>query len=225
MRFSLDFTGGAVRLPAPVRLGCVFLAWLLLITWLHYRLNQWSPDRQIVRMGYMPVVTNLAAPLLDHISRHGTDVHFEAVKFASFAEMAEALRNDNIQAAFIIAPLAVVLRQQGADVKVVLIGNRRGEIVGTRVASAVVIGPALGKGLAPCSADSLGSSPGLPFCSSWWGAQIGRPSERTRRSRRSFRQTSTCPLYQKQRGPGSTRFREVGSARGQPIPPCPKAHA
>ena len=51
-------------------------------------------------------------------------VFFEAVKFSSFAEMAEALRNDSIQAAFIIAPLAVVLRQQGVDVKVVLIGNR-----------------------------------------------------------------------------------------------------
>ncbi len=124
MRCSLDFTSGSTRLSAPVKLGFFFLAWLLLITWLHYRLNQWSPDRQIVRMGYMPVVTNLAAPLLDHVSRHATDVHFEAVKFASFAEMAEALRNDNIQAAFIIAPLAVVLRQQGADVKVVLIGNR-----------------------------------------------------------------------------------------------------
>jgi NitT/TauT family transport system substrate-binding protein len=51
-------------------------------------------------------------------------VHFEALKFSSFAEMAEALRNGNIQAAFIIAPLAVVLRQQGVDVKVVMIGNR-----------------------------------------------------------------------------------------------------
>ena len=75
-------------------------------------------------MGYMPVVTNLAAPLLDYVSRHGASVHFEAVKFSSFAEMAEALRNDSIQAAFIIAPLAVVLHQQGVDVKVVLIGNR-----------------------------------------------------------------------------------------------------
>ncbi len=75
-------------------------------------------------MGYMPVVTNLAAPLLDYVSRHGAGVHFEAVKFSSFAEMAEALRNDSIQAAFIIAPLAVVLHQQGVDVKVVLIGNR-----------------------------------------------------------------------------------------------------
>jgi NitT/TauT family transport system substrate-binding protein len=38
--------------------------------------------------------------------------------------MAEALRNHEIQAAFIIAPLSIVLRQQGEDVKVVYIGNR-----------------------------------------------------------------------------------------------------
>jgi NitT/TauT family transport system substrate-binding protein len=38
--------------------------------------------------------------------------------------MAEALRNDAIQAAFMIAPLAVVLHQQGVDVRVVYIGNR-----------------------------------------------------------------------------------------------------
>ena len=124
MLSSLDLMTGSRRLSLPIKLGVLSFTWLILIAWLHYRLNSWSDDRQLVRMGYMPVVTNLAAPLLDHVSRHGTGVHFEAVKFASFAEMAEALRNDDIQAAFIIAPLAVVLYQQGVDVKVVLIGNR-----------------------------------------------------------------------------------------------------
>lgn len=100
------------------------LVWLVVITWLHDRLNHRPVNPKIVRMGYMPVVTNLAAPLLDYVSHRGADVHFEAVKFSAFAEMAEALRNDSIQAAFIIAPLAVVLRQQGVDVKVVLIGSR-----------------------------------------------------------------------------------------------------
>jgi NitT/TauT family transport system substrate-binding protein len=76
-------------------------------------------------MGYMPVITNFAAPLLDAASRSGeSEIRFKAIKFASFAEMAEALRNDQIQAAFIIAPLSIVLRQQGEDVKIVYIGNR-----------------------------------------------------------------------------------------------------
>ncbi len=124
MLFNRDRAAGSRRLPLPVMLGGLFLAWLVFIAWAHHHLNRLSADRQIVRMGYMPVVTNLAAPLLDHVSRRGSGVLFEAVKFTSFAEMAEALRNGNIQAAFIIAPLAVVLRQQGVDVKVVMIGNR-----------------------------------------------------------------------------------------------------
>ncbi len=75
-------------------------------------------------MGYMPVITNLACPLLDYASRKTDGVRFNAMKFSSFAEMGEALRNGDIQVAFIIAPLAIVLKQQGEDVKVVYIGNR-----------------------------------------------------------------------------------------------------
>ena len=60
-------------------------------------------------MGYMPVITNLASPLLDYATRDGDGVRFRALKFASFAEMAEALRNNQIQAAFMIAPLSIVL--------------------------------------------------------------------------------------------------------------------
>lgn len=124
MPFNRDLFHRAGKLPMPVKLGCIFLAWLILIAWLHYRLNFQSSDRQVLRMGYMPVITNLAAPILDHVSRNGSGIHFQAVKFTSFAEMAEALRNNSIQAAFIIAPLAVVLHQQKEGVKVVLIGNR-----------------------------------------------------------------------------------------------------
>ncbi len=112
-------------LGLSIKLAVLSLSWLAIISLLHYQLNSRQPvKRQVVRMGYMPVVTNLAAPLLDYVSRHDSDIHFEALKFSSFAEMAEALRNQNIQAAFIIAPLAIVLRQQGVDVKVVMIGNR-----------------------------------------------------------------------------------------------------
>ena len=46
--------------------------------------------------------------------------------------MAESLRNDEIGAAFMIAPLAVVLRQQGEDVKIVYIGNRHESTFVTR---------------------------------------------------------------------------------------------
>lgn len=112
------------RLPLFWRLMGFAMLWLLLIGALHWRFNTEHPQRKVIRMGYMPVVTNLSAPLLDRATREGDGIQFKAIKFASFAEMAEALRNDAIQAAFMIAPLAVVLHQQGVDVRVVYIGNR-----------------------------------------------------------------------------------------------------
>lgn len=120
MRFNSPLN----RLPLFWRLIGFAMLWLLLIGALHWRFNTERHQRKVIRMGYMPVVTNLSAPLLDHASREGEGIQFKAIKFASFAEMAEALRNDAIQAAFMIAPLAVVLHQQGVDVRVVYIGNR-----------------------------------------------------------------------------------------------------
>lgn len=114
------------------RLSLLALVWLVLISGLHYRLNIYEPKRKIVQLGYMPVVTNMAAPLLDQASKEGTGIRFKAMKFSSFAEMAEALRNDQIQAAFIIAPLSIVLKQQGVDIRIVAIGNRHESSLVTR---------------------------------------------------------------------------------------------
>ena len=100
------------------------LLWLMVISLMHYQLNTEESGRKQITMGYMPVITNLASPILDYVTKDGNGIRFKALKFSSFAEMAESLRNGQIDAAFIIAPLAVELRQQGEDVKVVYIGNR-----------------------------------------------------------------------------------------------------
>jgi NitT/TauT family transport system substrate-binding protein len=116
--------GSSPRLPVSWRIAGTAAGWFVLISVLHYMLNVESGGSRIIRMGYMPVITNLAAPILDRVTRGSPNLRFEALKFSSFAEMAEALRNDYIQAAFIIAPLAIVLRHQEEDVKIVYIGNR-----------------------------------------------------------------------------------------------------
>lgn len=109
----------------PVRVCFFSLIWLAVIAAAHFYLNTEREERPVLKMGYMPVITNLAAPILDAASSDGSSsIRFKAVKFASFAEMAEALRNGEIHAAYIIAPLSIVLHQQGADVRVVYIGNR-----------------------------------------------------------------------------------------------------
>ena len=106
------------------RVGIGAVSWLIIISALHFWLNFEHGKRRIIYMGYMPVITNLACPILDYVTQEGDGIRFSAMKFSSFAEMAEALRNDQIQAAFIIAPLSIVLRQQGEDVKIICIGNR-----------------------------------------------------------------------------------------------------
>jgi NitT/TauT family transport system substrate-binding protein len=92
----------------------------------YYQLHQEKgvSSTKTVKMGYMPVVTNLASPLLDYASKDRKDVQFKAMKFASFAEMGESLRNGKIDVAFIIAPLSIALKQQGEDIKIIYIGNR-----------------------------------------------------------------------------------------------------
>lgn len=113
-----------MKISMAWKLVFITLSWLVLIGVLHLWLNFDWDERKVIKMGYMPVITNLAAPLLDHASKSGDGVRFLAVKFASFAEMAESLRNGQIDAGFMIAPLAIVLRQQGEDVKIIAIGNR-----------------------------------------------------------------------------------------------------
>lgn len=108
------------------------IIWAVLVSGLHWWLNFDHGHKKVVKMGYMPVITNMAAPMLDHLSKKDSGVRFKALKFSSFAEMAEALRNDKIQVAFIIAPLSIKLRQQGEDVKVVYIGNRHESTFVTR---------------------------------------------------------------------------------------------
>ncbi len=120
------------RLPRWLVVVLAALAWLVLISGLHYWLNFDREQRQVVRMGYMPVVTNLACPLLDESSKSSGEVRFEALKFSSFAEMGDALRNGHIEAAFMIAPLAIVLHQQGAGIKVIYVGNRHESTLVTR---------------------------------------------------------------------------------------------
>jgi len=100
------------------------MIWLVFISYMHFLLNTEHSERRIISLGYMPVVTNMAAPILDYASKNTGDIRYKAIKYSSFAEMAESLRNGQIEAAFMIAPLSIVLRQQGEDVRVVYIGNR-----------------------------------------------------------------------------------------------------
>lgn len=118
---------GTKKIGLPWTIAAVVLGVLMLISggyYYHLQAKKGTESSKTVRMGYMPVITNLASPLLDYASKDRKDVQFKAMKFSSFAEMGESLRNGKIDVAFIIAPLSIALKQQGEDVKVIYIGNR-----------------------------------------------------------------------------------------------------
>ncbi|MDH5324641.1 MAG: ABC transporter substrate-binding protein [Gammaproteobacteria bacterium] len=119
-------------IPAPWKFTFGTIAWFVLISVLHFKINVDEGERQVISMGYMPVISNMAAPILDQASKENGKYRFKALKFSSFAEMAEALRNGEIHAAFMIAPLSIVLHQQGESIKVVLFGNGNESTLVTR---------------------------------------------------------------------------------------------
>ena len=121
-----------LTVPLYLRIIAAVLLWTSFISYMHYELNIDHGKVKTITMGYMPVVTNMAAPLLDYASKDSDDIYFKALKFSSFAEMGESLRNGEIDVAFIIAPLSIVLRQQGEDVNIVYIGNRHESTFVTR---------------------------------------------------------------------------------------------
>jgi NitT/TauT family transport system substrate-binding protein len=51
---------------------------------------------------------------------------FEPVRFSEFGSIQDALLSNNLQATFILAPLAMSLRERGAPIRIVYLGHRDG---------------------------------------------------------------------------------------------------
>lgn len=112
------------------------LAWLVIITGLHSWLNvNWAAvlndyrpvnERKII-VGYIPVTCQLTCPVTDYISKYSSNGEMYLPRmFQGFPEIKEALISNKIQAAFIVAPLAIALASQDVPIKVVYLGHRYG---------------------------------------------------------------------------------------------------
>lgn len=123
-----------MSLKTKVILGAV--GWLVLITALHGWLNvNWSSvlneyrplaKRKIV-VAYVPVTCQLTCPVTDYISKFSDSGEmFIPRLFQGFPEIKEALISNKVQAAFIVAPLAIALSAQGVPIKIVYLGHRYG---------------------------------------------------------------------------------------------------
>src|SRR5439155_11610467 len=79
------------------------------------------------RVGFLPVTCHLTCPVTDFINKNlSGDGFFEPVRFSGFPELKEAFLSDYMPATFILAPLAMALREQGVPIKIVYLGHRDG---------------------------------------------------------------------------------------------------
>ncbi len=116
--------------------------WLALITALHAYLNvNWGavlnefrpPEKRKVVVAYVPVTCQLTCPVTDYISKFSENGEiFLPRMFQGFPEIKEALISNKVQAAFIVAPLAIALVSQGVPIKVVYLGHRYGSALVVR---------------------------------------------------------------------------------------------
>ncbi len=116
--------------------------WLVLITGLHAWLNvNWAAilndyrpiAQRKITVAYLPVTCQLTCPVTDYISKYSTSgEEFMPRMFQGFPEIKEALISNRVQAAFIVAPMALALKAQGVPIKVVYLGHRYGSAVVVR---------------------------------------------------------------------------------------------
>jgi NitT/TauT family transport system substrate-binding protein len=68
----------------------------------------------------------------DFASRTSTQTRFESERFTSWPDVSDAIRAGRLKATFMIAPLAMKLKEQGLPVKIVYLGHRDGSTVMVR---------------------------------------------------------------------------------------------
>ena len=82
-------------------------------------------------VGFLPVTCHLTCPVTDYASKTTqTNTNFNSRVFSDYPTVVSALEAKQVQATFMIVPLAMKLREQGVPVKICYLGHRDGsEIV------------------------------------------------------------------------------------------------
>lgn len=88
-----------------------------------------TPGRQTLDVGFLPVTCHLTCPITDFASKNSTSTRFESQRFTDFPTVVDAVKSGRLQATFMIAPLAMKLRDQGVPVKIAYLGHRDGSTV------------------------------------------------------------------------------------------------
>jgi NitT/TauT family transport system substrate-binding protein len=117
-----------------VRVAAVIALWVVAISIVHAVVNldvlkprrDWG-DSKAFRIGYLPVTCHLTCPVTHFINKSMTgDDLFQPVRFNGWPELKEAYLSGYTQATFILAPMAMRLREEGVPLKIVYLGHRDG---------------------------------------------------------------------------------------------------
>jgi NitT/TauT family transport system substrate-binding protein len=89
-------------------------------------------QKQEIAVGFLPVTCHLTCPVTDFATKTSAKNHFKSMRFTDFPTVVDALKSGRMQATFMIAPLAMKLREQGIPVKITYLGHRDGSTVMVR---------------------------------------------------------------------------------------------
>ncbi len=115
------------------------LGWIALITLLHGKLNLgWFAATKDGKgasqfgIGFLPVTCHLTCPVTHFINKEMSgEEMFKPMRFNGWPELKEMFigRPNEMPASFILAPMAIALREQGVKIKIVYLGHRDGSAV------------------------------------------------------------------------------------------------
>ena len=115
-----------------IRIALVTIIALVVLTVLHKKPWQGTTTAAAAELevGYLPVTCHLTCPVTDFATKTTTtSTRFVSERFTEFPTVVEALKARKIDATFILAPLAMVLREQHVPIHIVYLGHRDGSTV------------------------------------------------------------------------------------------------
>jgi len=115
-----------------LRLGLITIVTLVALTVLHKKPWQGVDEAAAasLNVGFLPVTCHLTCPVTDFATKTTTTgTRFVSQRFTEFPTVVEALKARKIEATFLLAPLAMILREQGVPIHIVYLGHRDGSTV------------------------------------------------------------------------------------------------
>jgi NitT/TauT family transport system substrate-binding protein len=80
-----------------------------------------------IRLGHLPITDHLTVIAASRTTFR--TLSLQPVKFASWPELAEALKAGSLDTAFALTPISLTLRQKGVPIKIILLGHRNGSVL------------------------------------------------------------------------------------------------